>query len=137
MNASHGALHHVELWVRELDTAEHSLGWLLLALGYEEYERWGRGVSYRLGATYIVLEASPAVRGEHDRKRAGLNHLAFHVNTADEVESLVRKAAGQGWTLMFADRHPHAAGPDRHVAYLEDPDGFEVELVARDKTAEP
>ncbi|MET9711911.1 VOC family protein [Nocardiopsis alba] len=95
------------------------------------------GHGTRLRQRHGVLEASPAVRGEHDRKRAGSNHLAFRVNTADEVESLVRKAAGQGWTLMFADRHPHAAGPDRHVAYLEDPDGFEVELVAMDKTAEP
>lgn len=135
MSAVHGAVHHIELWLRDLDAAERSIGWLLRALGYEEYERWGRGVSYRLGATYIVLEASPAVRGDHDRMRAGLNHLAFHVRTASEVESLVQGAADRGWTLMFADRHPHAAGADRHVAYLENSDGFEVELVAMDKDA--
>ncbi|GAA2101159.1 VOC family protein [Brevibacterium salitolerans] len=135
MKATHGALHHVELWVCDLVAAERSLGWLLLALGYQECDRWRQGVSYRLGTTYIVLEASPAVRGDHDRMRAGLNHLAFHVRTASEVESLVRKAAGRGWALMFADRHPHAAGPDRYVAYLENLAGFEVELVAMDMDA--
>lgn len=37
-----------------------------------------------------------------------------------------------GWTLMFADRHPHAGGggEDHYAAYLENRDGFEVELVA-------
>ena len=32
--------------------------------------------------------------------------------------------------LMFADRHPFAGGPDHRAAYLEDADGYEVELVA-------
>jgi hypothetical protein len=31
---------------------------------------------------------------------------------------------------MFADRHPYAGGPDHYAAYLENTDGFEVELVA-------
>jgi hypothetical protein len=33
-------------------------------------------------------------------------------------------------TLLFADRHPFAGGPDHYAASLEDGDGFEVELVA-------
>ncbi len=31
---------------------------------------------------------------------------------------------------MFQDRHPFAGGPDSYAAYLEDDDGYEVELVA-------
>ncbi len=31
---------------------------------------------------------------------------------------------------MFQDRHPFAGGPDHYAAYLEDDDGYEVELVA-------
>ena len=31
---------------------------------------------------------------------------------------------------MFRDRHPYAGGPDHYAAYLENSDGFEVELVA-------
>ncbi len=31
---------------------------------------------------------------------------------------------------MFQDRHPFAGGPDNYAAYLEDDDGYEVELVA-------
>jgi len=32
---------------------------------------------------------------------------------------------------MFGDRHPYAGGPEHYAAYLEDADGFEVEVVAR------
>ena len=46
------------------------------------------------------------------------------------MEDLAREALEHGWTLMFADRHPHAGGPDHYAAYLENDDGFEVELVA-------
>jgi hypothetical protein len=31
---------------------------------------------------------------------------------------------------MFADRHPYAGGDQHYAAYLEDRDGYEVELVA-------
>ncbi|WP_263639389.1 VOC family protein [Klenkia terrae] len=40
-------------------------------------------------------------------------------------------APSHGWRLFFGDRHPFAGGPDHRAAYLEDADGFEVELVAR------
>ena len=44
--------------------------------------------------------------------------------------TLVADTAEGGWTLMFADRHPFAGGPDHYAAYLENTEGFEVELVA-------
>lgn len=59
-----------------------------------------------------------------------MNHVAFHAGTRDDVDALVHGAGERGWTLMFADRHPFAGGPDTYAAYLEDVDGFEVELVA-------
>ena len=124
-------LHHVELWVPSLRRSEESWGWLLGALGWVEHQRWAAGVSWILGATYLVIEQSPALAGEvHDRLRPGLNHLALHAGTPSDVDRLVREAPGHGWTLLFADRHPHAGGSDTYAAYLEDHDGYEVELVA-------
>lgn len=43
---------------------------------------------------------------------------------------LTESAQRHGWQLMFADRHPHAGGDQHYAAYLENDDGFEVELVA-------
>lgn len=126
-----GALHHVELWVPDLARAERSWGWLLGTLGYAPYQQWERGRSWRLGATYVVLEQSAALAATtHDRLRPGLNHIAFHGGTRAEVDALAIAAPGHGWALLFPDGHPHAGGPDHYAAYLEDEDGYEVEVVA-------
>lgn len=130
---SHGMLHHVELWVPDLRRGLASLGWLLEELGYDVFQDWEDGRSWRLGPTYLVIEQSPALTaGEHDRCRPGLNHLAFHVEDATTVEKLVSEAARHGWRLMFPERHPYAGGEGHYAAYLENDDGFEVELVAID-----
>ncbi len=46
------------------------------------------------------------------------------------MDRLVAKGARHGWTLLFPDRRPHAGGPEHYAGYLENTDGFEVELVA-------
>jgi catechol 2,3-dioxygenase-like lactoylglutathione lyase family enzyme len=131
-----GRLHHVELWVPDLARAVRSWGWLLGELGYEQFQDWPAGRSWRLGETYLVMEQSPAMTAtEHDRRRPGLNHLAFHAGA--RVDAMVDAAPAHGWTLLFADRHPYAGGPDHYAAYLADEDGFEVELVSPDRPADP
>lgn len=128
---SRGRLHHVELWVPSLDRAELSWGWLLTTLGYTEHQRWDAGLSWILDGTYVVVEQSPALAADaHDRLAPGLNHLAFHGGTREEVDRLVEAAQEHGWALLFPDRHPHAGGPDHYAAYLENGDGYEVEVVA-------
>jgi hypothetical protein len=108
-----------------------SWGWLLGELGYELFQDWPGGQSWRSGPTYIVLEQSPArTASRHDRSRPGLNHLAFHVATAALTEALATAAVQHGWRLMFADRHPYAGGNGHYAAYLENVDGYEAELVA-------
>jgi catechol 2,3-dioxygenase-like lactoylglutathione lyase family enzyme len=126
-------LHHVELWVPDLGRAVASWGWLLGELGYELFQDWEAGRSWRAGPTYIVVEQSPAMTAsEHERRRAGLNHLAFHAGGRDNVDRLVREAVNHGWSLMFADKHPYAGGQDHYAAYMENIDGYEVELTASD-----
>jgi len=125
-------LHHVELWVPDLGRAVTSWGWLLERLGCEPYQDWSAGRSWRTGETYVVLEQSPALTDDrHDRMRPGLNHLAFHVRSRGDLDALVKEAPAHGWTLLFPDRHPYAGGAEHYAAYLEDGDGYEVELVAR------
>lgn len=127
-------LHHVELWVPDLARAEASWGWLLTRLGWAPYRSWERGRSWRLGSVYVVLE-EPAVLVRdvaHDRHRAGLNHLALHAPSRTVVDDLAREAPQHGWRLLFADRHPFAGGDQHYAAYLEDADGYEAEVVARD-----
>lgn len=131
--APSGRLHHTELWVRDFAAAETSLGWLLERLGYRRAEGWDTGARWQGADSYIVIEAGPDVLDtDHERRRPGLNHLAFHAGSRADVDLLTRRAASHGWTLLFADRHPHAGGQGHYAAYLENSEGFEVELVAED-----
>lgn len=126
-----GTIHHVELWVPDIDRAAAQWGWLLTELGYQPFQEWTGGCSWRLADTYIVIEQSPDMLAEpHDRKRPGLNHLAFHAGDQAQVDALTAAAAENGWALMFADKHPHAGGPQTYAAYLSNTDGHEVELTA-------
>jgi catechol 2,3-dioxygenase-like lactoylglutathione lyase family enzyme len=101
-------------------------------MGWEPYQDWPDGRSWRLGDVYLVIEQSPALTAStHERRRPGLNHLAFHAGDHSDVDRLVADAPAHGWTLLFPDRHPYAGGPEHYAAYLADRYGFEVELVAR------
>lgn len=126
-----GRLHHVEIWVADLEAARASLGWLFEQLGYAPADAWAEGCTYRGAGEYLVLESGRDVAaGRHDRLRPGLNHLAFRAGTRAEVDRLAARAQERGFSLLFADRHPFAGGRDHYAAYLETADGFEVELVA-------
>jgi len=131
--ATRGHLHHVELWVPDIDRATGSWGWLLRKLGYQLFQEWPGGISWLLPPTYVVIEQSPAMlHVGHERTRPGLNHLAFHAGDRRDVDALTDEAPTRGWTLMFPDTHPHAGGPQHYAAYLSDTDGYEVELIADD-----
>ena len=126
-----GSLHHVEIWVEDISRAGREWGWLLGRFGYRLGDDWGHGQAWELGSLYVVVESGPDVHaGHHERRRAGINHLAFHGGSRAEVDAVVEACHEGGWTLMFADRHPFAGGPQHYAAYLESEEGFEVELVA-------
>lgn len=124
-----GALHHVELRTSDLAAAIEAWGWLLGELGYELYQQWPDGRSWRRGATYIVLESAPG-SGIHDRRLTGLSHLAFHAGTTDNVDRLWTAAPKHGWDQLYADRWPWAGGPEHFAAFLENAERFKIELVA-------
>jgi catechol 2,3-dioxygenase-like lactoylglutathione lyase family enzyme len=87
----------------------------------------------------VVLEESPALRRDlpYDRMRAGLNHLAVAVPERSTVDTMAAVGPAHGWALLFPDRHPHAGGEQTYCAYLADPDGFEVEVVAEPAGSRP
>lgn len=121
-------LHHVEVWVAELG---RSWSWMLEQLGFSLSAAWEGGESWDAGGAYITLTTSPNLTdGGHDRRRAGVNHLAFRGGTPDEVDALMHAAPAHGWTPLYGDRYPHAGGPDHYAGWVENADGFKVEIVA-------
>jgi DivIVA domain-containing protein len=125
-------IHHVELWVRDFDAAVASFGWLFQRIGWRIGRVWEHGCAWTSsGGPYIVIESGPDLRWmPHDRRSPGMNHIAFEVADRATVDRIVAEGPSRGWQLMFPDRHPWAGGPDHYAAYLENAEGFEVEIVA-------
>jgi catechol-2,3-dioxygenase len=124
-------LHHLTLWVPELLRAEQSWSWLLGELGYARDRSIDTVLLFRhpTGFALALEQSADMVPGMlYSRMRPGLNHLAFTLETAAALRSLLCDAPEYGWSSLHGDHHPIAGGG--MVAYLEDRDGFEVELVA-------
>ena len=116
MPAEGSLFHHVELWVDDLELTRAQWGPVLLALGCQPFQDWPAGCSWRLGASYLVVEQSPALLpGGHERLRAGLNHLAVHGSRA-----AVAAALASGWTVRT---------DTGEAVHLIDAQGFELEVV--------
>jgi catechol 2,3-dioxygenase-like lactoylglutathione lyase family enzyme len=133
---SAGPLHHLELYVRDLEVSMAFWGWLLPELGYEPYEEWDEGISFRVvdepDWPYLALVQSPEGARDLDRRSVGLNHLAFRVAGPAEVDRLTTALRARDARVLYEDRHPHAGGPDHYAVFFEDPDGLKVEVIAAD-----
>lgn len=128
-----GPLHHIELWTHDLAIAPF-FDWLLGELGWEARHdpAWPEGRTWHHPTgVYLVLEQSPAVVGTaHDRMRPGLNHLALAAADRAALDRLRDGAAAHGWTELFGQEYPHAGGPDHTALFVENAQGFELEIVA-------
>lgn len=125
-----GAIHHFELYVPDLEAGIDFWGWLLGELGYTIKNDWAGGRSWQNGPTYVVLvETDEAVgTGEFDRTKPGLNHVAFHAKSREQVDRLTKGIQERrDATVLYEDQHPYAGG--YYALYCEDPQGLKVEVV--------
>lgn len=126
-------LHHVELYVSNLHDSIRAWEWLLCEqLGYMLYQSWPEGRSYRYGETYLVFVQTEEtyLAPPYHRKKTGLNHLAFHASSLAQLEEVRQQLTSHGFRELYADRFPHAGGPNYTALFFEDPDRIKVELVA-------
>lgn len=132
MKAERGLLSHIEINVADLNKSAEFWGWLLGKLGYQPYQQWEQGRSWKLGATYfVIVQVEDAFKLQaYHRKRTGLNHLAFHAADRAEVDALTEELRARNVPILYADRHPYAGGKSNYAVFFEDPDRIKVELVA-------
>lgn len=127
-----GGLHHVEIYVSNLQRSTDFWAWFLSELGYEVFQKWDEGCSWKSNDTYVVFVQT---REKHlsipyNRSRVGLNHLAFHADSRNQVDELTEQIRARGMKVLYEDRHPYAGGEDHYALYFEDPDRIKVEVVA-------
>ncbi len=126
-------VHHVEINVRELAVSVEFWGWLLPELGFEQYQVWPEGRSYRCGDVYLVfVQSEDAYRDQPlHRKRPGLNHIALWATCAEQVRGLPERLRERGVAVLYEDRDADEEGaPSDRSVFFEDPDRNKVEVVA-------
>jgi len=125
-----GLLHHVEIYVDDLQRSKDFWAWFLDKLGYEEYQVWAQGVSFKKDETYIVfVQAEERFRTPaYHRCHSGLNHLAFHAGSREMVDEITDELRTRGIKILYEDRHPFAAGEGAYAVFFEDPMRMKVEL---------
>ncbi|MDX8365669.1 VOC family protein [Cytobacillus sp. IB215665] len=129
---SQGLIHHIEINVNDLKTSIAFWSWVLEELGYEPFQKWESGQSWKIGDTYIVFVQTDErfMDIPYHRCRVGLNHLAFHASSRQQVDDMTKKLKEKGVKILYTDKHPFAGGEKYYAVFFEDPDRIKVELVA-------
>ncbi len=109
----------------DLKSTTQFWGWLLEELGYEQYQEWNQGKSWKCNDTYIVfVQANKKYLDmPYHRKRVGLNHLAFHVGP-EQLEKLKSILRQHEMPLLYKDKEIV-----QNRIFFEDPNRIKVELV--------
>jgi catechol 2,3-dioxygenase-like lactoylglutathione lyase family enzyme len=125
-------LHHVEIYVSNLDQSRAFWSWLLGKLHYDQSATWAQGFSFKKGDTYLTFVQVEAqyLDVSYHRCRVGLNHLAFAVPTRAEVDDFHQALLAQQIPLLYDEKFPFAGGEDYYAVFFEDPDRMKVEIVS-------
>ncbi len=124
-------LSHVEINVSQLNRSRIFYSFLLPRLGYELYQEWDKGFSYKHGSTYLVFVQTEAthIGKSYHRKSTGLNHLAFQGKSREQIDNLTTELEKRGVTILYKNRHPFAGGLNVYAVFFEDPDRVKLEIV--------
>ncbi|MGV3463973.1 MAG: VOC family protein [Heyndrickxia sp.] len=125
-------LHHIEIYVSNLEQTTQFWNWFLTKLDYQVYQKWDKGISWKDKSAYIVFVQAEEkfLDTPYHRCRVGLNHLAFCAKSRQQVDDITMELKEKGIKILYSDRHPFAGGESHYALYFEDPDRIKVELVA-------
>jgi inorganic pyrophosphatase len=133
-----GGIDHIEVYVSDLVRSGAFYAELLTHLGYRPYQRWDHGLSYRKGPTYIVIvQVEEGHRLPlYNRRRVGLNHLAFTATSKEAVDTFYSEWLGaRHITPLYGGVVDDAKGS--YAVFFEDPDRIKLEVVYRPDTRKP
>jgi len=67
---------------------------------------------------------------EFNKQLAGLHHLAFEVDSIEQVQEAQKKLKELGVKFIYDEIVPHVQGAQSGGIYFEDPDGIRLEIYA-------
>jgi catechol 2,3-dioxygenase-like lactoylglutathione lyase family enzyme len=129
-------LHHVEIYVSNLDASHAFWASILAKIGYEVSAHWEDGFTLsNCNDAYLTFVQVAEKYDSHPYHRcgAGLNHLAFAVKSRNAVDALRQYCIESNVRILYDEKYPFANGGKHYYAlFVEDPDRIKVEFVAAD-----
>ena len=124
-------IHHIDLAVADV---ERSLAFYLAVLGPLGLHEMERFPTYR-GTEEVVylrygdqfLGFRPADGGEHRYYDVGIEHLAFYVDSQEEVDAAYRRCLDIGAQIHFPPEEDRDV-PGYYELFVFDPDGMRIEV---------
>jgi glyoxylase I family protein len=125
-----GAIHHLDLTVRDLERSTAYYAQLLPLMGFRRMADMAEGPIWAGAAVEIGLQAARDTSpGRHDRYAPGLHHLALTAPTREDVDRLHRRLR----ELEVPVLDPPAEYPEYcegyYAVFFADPDGIKLEYV--------
>jgi glyoxylase I family protein len=126
-------IHHVDLAVTDV---ARSLGFYLSLLGplgwaeevrYPTYRGTEEVIYLQDPATGAMLGLRPADGGRHHYYDVGIEHLAFEVDSRDEVDAAHERCLASGEQVHFPPEEDRDVD-GYYAVFVFDPDGMRVEV---------
>ena len=127
-----GSIHHIDLTVSDLAASSAYYDKVLGRLGYTrsgQYE--GEVPTWELsdaGSTLSIGLHAASTGAGHDRRSAGLHHLAFHLASRADVDDFHAFLRREEVPILDAPAE-YGYTPGYYAVFFADPDGIKLELV--------
>ena len=132
-------IHHVDLAVADVARSLEFYLALLGPLGWFEYARFDtyRGTEEVIYLKDPVSGANLGLReadgGAHEYYNVGIEHLAFEVDSREEVEAAHERCVARGDDVHFPPQEDRDI-PGYYATFVFDPDGMRVEVFCWPRT---
>jgi catechol 2,3-dioxygenase-like lactoylglutathione lyase family enzyme len=119
---------HLGITVEDLRCGIEQFDPILSALGFDRTDADGSVAWWREGEPELIL--FPAREpGGHRHGRAGWQHLAFAVESRDEVDRLHRIAMDAGWVAVRDPKLYPRFNERYYASFVEDASGIRIEFM--------
>ena len=130
-----GAIHHLDLTVRDPQVSRAFYAAVLGFMGYREVADHARGFDYDrrtpdgFCSIGIMKAEGPNADRVHDRYSPGLHHVAWAAESREDVDAMHALLQGLGATVLDAPADYPRYGPGYYAVFFADPDGLKLEYV--------
>jgi len=127
---SFGAIHHIDITVRDPERALRFYDFVLPLMGFRRIEDAAEGPLWAGAQVEVGLQTARAdSTTAHDRRSPGLHHLAFTAPTRESVDGLYEKLQAADVPIFDPPADYPEYAPGYYAVFFADPDDIKLEYV--------